>query len=89
MIPFITSETTFRQNVFELLFSVDIVDLDSWVHDASIKEPVQRNSVGSGYVSHRRTSALDNCFSHCFVVLKDIQHSTGFRVLCIGWNEVT
>ena len=43
--PFITNETAFRQNVGELVFGIDIFDLDLWVQVDSIKEPVQRNAV--------------------------------------------
>ena len=60
MIPFFASETAFLQNGCDLVFGIDMLDLDFGVQVDSIKWPVQRNSVGSGYVSRRRTSALDN-----------------------------
>ena len=70
MVPFLTSETAFRQNVGELVFGIDILDVDFEVQVDSIKWPVQRNSVSSGYVSHHRTSAFDNHLDYCFMVIK-------------------
>ena len=37
MIPFITSETAFRQNVSEVVSGIDIFDLVFWVQVDSIK----------------------------------------------------
>ena len=39
-----------------LVFGVDILDLNFWVQINHVKQPIQRNSVGSGNVSHCRTS---------------------------------
>ena len=55
MIPFITSETAFRQNVSEVAFVIDLNDFVFWVQVNSVKWPVERNSVVSGHVSHNRT----------------------------------
>ena len=38
--------------------------------------------------AHCETSSFDNHFDYCFIVLKDIQHSTGTRMRCIGWNVI-
>ena len=67
----ITSEVSLRQCVCELVFGVDVFDLNLLVQIASVKQPVKSNSVGSGYVSHCRTSAFDDHFNHCFVVLEN------------------
>ena len=42
----------------ELVFGADVLDLDFWVQIDSIEQPIQRNSVGSGHVSHCRASSL-------------------------------
>ena len=51
MIPFITCEISLCQYVFELVFGVNVFDLDLGVQIDSIKQPIQSNSVGSGNVS--------------------------------------
>ena len=73
MIPFITCEIPFRQNVCELVFGVDVFDLDFGIQIDSIEQPIKRNSVGSGNVSHCRTSAFNDHLDHSFIVLKHIQ----------------
>ena len=73
MIPFITCEISLCQYVSELVFGVNVFDLDLEVRIDSIKQPIKSNSVGPGNVSHCRTSALENHLDYCFVVLKDIQ----------------
>ena len=72
MIPLITCEISFGQNVSEMVFGVDVFDLDFGVQINSIEQPIKSNSVGSGDVSHCRTSALFNDhLDHSFVVLKN------------------
>ena len=46
------------KNVCELVFGVDVFDLDFGVQINSIEQPIKSNSVGSGDVSHCRTSAF-------------------------------
>ena len=52
---------------------VDVFDLDLGVQINSIEQPIKSNSVGSGEVSHCRTSAFHNHFDYSFIVLKHIQ----------------
>ena len=52
MIPLISRETSFGQNVSELVFGVDLFDLDFGVQINSIEQPSKRNSVGPGNMSH-------------------------------------
>ena len=73
MIQFITCEIPFGQNVSKLVFGVDVFDLDFGVQINSIEQPINSNSVGSGDVSHCWTSAFNDHFDHCFIVLKHIQ----------------
>ena len=40
------------QNVCELMFGVDILELNLGFQINSVKQPIKRDSVGSGYVSH-------------------------------------
>ena len=58
IVPLITCEILFCQNVCKLVFGVDILDLNSWVQIDSVKQPIWSNSVGSGYMSHCWTSAF-------------------------------
>ena len=68
MVPLIT-----RDIFSELVFGVDVFDLDFGVQINSIEQPIKSNSVSSGDVSHCRTSAFNNHLDHSFIVLKHIQ----------------
>ena len=61
------------QNVCELVFGVNI------------EQRIQSNSVGPWNMPRCGTSTFDNHLNYCLIVLKDIQHSTGIFILCIGW----
>ena len=58
MIPFITCEIPFGQDVCELVLGVNVFDLDFWVKINPIKQPIKSNSMSSGNMSHCRTSAF-------------------------------
>ena len=47
MIPLITSEIPFGQNVSKLVFGVDVFDLIFGIQIDSIEQPIKSNSVGS------------------------------------------
>ena len=70
MIPFVTCEISLCQYVCELVFGVGVFDLDFGVQIDSIKQPIKRNSVGPGNMSHCGTPSFDNHLDHCFVGLK-------------------
>ena len=69
VIPLISRETTFGQHVRELVFGVSIFDVHLGFQVDSVKQPIKSNSVGSGYMSHGWTSAFDDQFNHCFVII--------------------
>ena len=46
IIPLITREIPFVQDVCELVFGVNVTDLDLGVQVDPVKQPIQRNSVG-------------------------------------------
>ena len=71
MIPLIACEIPLGYNICVLAFGVDVFDLDCGIQINSIEQPIKSNSVGSGDVSHCRTSAFDNHFDYCFIVLKN------------------
>ena len=73
MMPFITFEIPLCQDVCELVFGVDVFDLDLGVQVDSIKQPIKSNSVGSGNMSQCRASSLYDHLDHSFVVCKHIQ----------------
>ena len=78
MIPLITCEISFGSDVSKLFFGVHVLDLDFWVQVNSIEQPIKRNSVGAGNMSHCGTPSFND---HCFVVLKHIQQSFLMRRL--------
>ena len=47
MVTFITCEITFGQHVRELIFGVNIFDLDPGFQIGSVEQPIKGNSVGS------------------------------------------
>ena len=51
-------------------FGVDVFDLDFWVQINSIEQPIKSDSVGSGNMSHCRTSAFNDRLDYSFIVLK-------------------
>ena len=63
------------------VFGVNIFDLNLRIQIDYVKLPVMCNSVGSGYMSHRWTSAFNDHFNHCFIVFKDAEHCTKLRRL--------
>ena len=73
MIPFITCEISFGQNVCKLVLGVNIFDLNLGIKINSIEQLIKSNSVGSGNMSHCWTSAFHNHLDHSFIVLKQIQ----------------
>ena len=79
MIPFITWEISLCGYVCDLVFGVDILDLNLGVQINSVKQPIKSNSVGSGYVSHCWTPAYDDYFNHGFAILKKVQHRSKNR----------
>ena len=81
MIPFITCEISLCQYVCELVFGVNVFDLDFGVQIDWIEQPIKSNSVGSGNMSHCRASSLYDHLDHRFVVFKHIQQSFLMRRL--------
>ena len=62
-------------------FGVDVLDLDFGVQISSIEQPVKRNSVSPGNVSHCGTPPFNDHLDLCFVVFKHIQQSFLMRRL--------
>ena len=81
MVPLITCEIDLCQYVCELFFGVNVFDLNLRIQIDSVEQPIQRNSVGSGHVSHLRTSVLDDHLDHSLVVFRNVQHCTRVKRL--------
>ena len=47
IIPLITRDISFGQDVCELVFGVNVTDLDFWVQIDHLKQPIESNSVAS------------------------------------------
>ena len=75
MIPFITCEISLGQYDSKLVLGVNILDSDFGVQVDPVKQPISRNSVGSGNISHCRASSLYDHLDHCFDVFKHVQQS--------------
>ena len=55
------------------VFGVNIFDLDFCVQVDSVKQPIKRNSVSLGHVSHCRTSAFGNHLDYRFIVFNNVK----------------
>ena len=55
-----------------------------WVQVDSLKQSIYRDTVGSRYVSHRRTAAFDNHFDYCFIVLENVKQGIEARNFAFG-----
>ena len=73
IVPLITREAAFCQNVGELILGFDVLHLNLRFQLYSVKQPIKRNSVGSGHMSHRGTSSFDDHLYHSFVVFENVQ----------------
>ena len=79
IVPLIACEIPFGQCVCDLVFGVSVPDLNHRIKINPVKQPIKSNSVGSGHVSHSRTSSFNNHFNHGFVILNDVQYRTKSR----------
>ena len=88
MVPLITGEITFGQHVRELVFGVHIFFLG--VQIDSLVQPTKCDSVGSGHMSHRRTSAFDDQLDHSFIVLENFKLGVEVRrfALMSTWSTL-
>ena len=64
MIPLITCEISFSQNISELVLDVDVFDLDFGVQIDPINQPIKSNSVSPGNMSLCGTRSLHWHFDH-------------------------
>ena len=88
MVPFITRKTTFGQHVHELVFGVNIFDLDLGVQVDSFKKTSHAQLCGFLTRSHRWTLAFDDHFDHCFVVLENVQLRLALRRIFVCGDVV-
>ena len=88
IILFITWEISLCQYVCELVLGVNVFDLDLGVQVDSIKQLIKSNSVGSGNMSHCRTSSFNDHLDHCFIFLKHIQQNFLVRRLDDWGNTI-
>ena len=69
-------------------FGVDVFDLNLRVQVGSVKQPIKRNSVGSGHVSHCWTSAFDDHFDHCFIIFQNVRLGAKARRFHVWGNVI-
>ena len=69
-------------------FGVRVFDLDFWVKVGPVKQPIERDSVGSGNLSHRRTSAYNDHLDYGFNVLESVQQGTLMRRFYVCRNMI-
>ena len=86
IVPLITCEVPFCQHACELVFGVDVLDLNLRFQINTVEQPVKSNSLVLD-TCHCWTSAFDDHFNHCFVVLKNVEHRTEWRRLHV-WRNI-
>ena len=64
IVPFVTCEITFGQNVCELMFGSNVSNLNFRIKINPVKQPIQSNSVGSQKKSHCGTPAFGTNMCH-------------------------
>ena len=74
IIPLNTWEIALCQYVCELVFGVDVFDLDLWVQIDPVKQPIERDFVGSANMSHCWAPAFDDHLDHRFIVFENVKH---------------
>ena len=84
VIPFISRETSFGQNVGELVLGVHIFNVDIGFQVDSAKQPIKSNSVSSWHMTHCGTSSFDYHFDSSFIVFKKVQLRLSMRRMCVG-----
>ena len=72
IVPFVTCEIAFGQNVCEFMFGINVTDLNFTIKNNPVKQPIQSNSVGSWHVSHCGIPAFEYHLDHDFIVLRDV-----------------
>ena len=80
-VPLITCDVALCQYFCELVFGVNVFDLDLEVQIDSIKQSIKRDSVGTGHMFQCWTSALDDHLDHRFIIFKSVEHRTKLRRL--------
>ena len=88
MVPFVTRETSSGQHVRQLVFGVHIFDLDLGTKVDSVEQPVKRNYVGPGNMSHCSASSFDNHLDTCFIVFKNVQLKLTLRGMRVRKNWI-
>ena len=87
-VPRITGEVASGHHVSKLVYGVNIFELDFRVQFKYVKQPIKRDFVRSGKVSHHRTSTFHDLLGHCFSVLKNVKHAFEVRRFCACDNVV-
>ena len=72
----------------ESALGVNILSSDFGVEIDSVKQPIQRDSVGSGHVSHVGAPAFNDHFDHDFIVFKNVRLGSEVRRFCACDNVI-
>ena len=72
MIPFITCEFPLASTFASCFLGVNVFDLDFAVQIDQIEQPINRNSVSPGNMSHCRTPSFKNHVDYSLIVFKHV-----------------
>ena len=74
MIPLITCKVNFREHICEFVLGVNMFDLEFGMSKLTLSNNQSKATlVGSGHVSHRKTSLLYDHFNHSFIIFKNVK----------------
>ena len=85
ILPSVTCEITFGQDVCEWMFGINVSTLYFRVKIYPAKQPIQSNSVDSWQLSHCGTSAFYYHPNQGFIVLKDV-HNIALEPECVPFD---
>ena len=79
----LSSETAFRHDAGEMVLGIHVFGLDFGVQVDSTKNPLERKSVSSAHVSHRRTSDSINHLDKGSIVFENVTQGAEARTFCV------
>ena len=88
ILSLITCEAAFCQDVCELVFGVHVFDMDTWVKIDPGKWTIELDSVVSGNMSLRRTSAFSDHLNYGFVVIELVKCGMSMRRFHVCGNMI-
>ena len=69
--PLFSRKRALGEDVGDLVFGPNILDVHPWVFAYALPQPVEIDSVSAGYMPHSRRSALYTLLDNSVIILKN------------------